>query len=81
MALTEMKLGVSYRKRMKSFICNEIHCFLQYIGKMDKIYDQSDSENKGNDQLCSYCTADLCLCFRIGKNQFFLIKKIIVLKM
>ena len=26
------------------------------------------SENKGADQLCSYCTADLRLCFRIGKN-------------
>ena len=25
------------------------------------------SENKGADQLCSNCTADLCLCFRIGK--------------
>ena len=25
----------------------------------------SCSENKGADQLCSYCTADLCLCFRI----------------
>ena len=25
------------------------------------------SENNGADQLCSYCTADLCLCFRIGK--------------
>ena len=23
------------------------------------------SENKGADQLCSYCTADLRLCFRI----------------
>ena len=23
---------------------------------------------KGADQLCSYCTADLHLCFRIGKN-------------
>ena len=29
------------------------------------------SENKGADQLCSYCTADLRLCFRIGKNPFF----------
>ena len=29
------------------------------------------SENKGADQLCSYCTADLCLCFRIGKNPLF----------
>ena len=26
------------------------------------------SENKGAYQLCSYYTADLCLCFRIGKN-------------
>ena len=23
------------------------------------------SENKGTDQLCSYHTADLCLCFRL----------------
>ena len=27
------------------------------------------SENKGADQLCSYCTADLHLRFRLGKNQ------------
>ena len=25
------------------------------------------SENKGADQLCSFCTADLRLCFRVGK--------------
>ena len=29
------------------------------------------SENKGADQLCSYCTADLRLCFSIGKNPVF----------
>ena len=29
------------------------------------------SENKGADQLCSYCTADLCLCLSIGKILFF----------
>ena len=29
------------------------------------------SENKGADQLRSYCEADLRLCFRIGKNQVF----------
>ena len=29
------------------------------------------SENKGADQLCSYCTADLRLCFRICKIRFF----------
>ena len=28
-------------------------------------------ENKGADQLCSYCTADLRLCFRLDKNLFF----------
>ena len=28
------------------------------------------SEHKGADQLCSYCEADLCLCFRIGKSLF-----------
>ena len=29
------------------------------------------SENKGADQLRSYCESDLCLCFRIGKNPVF----------
>ena len=28
--------------------------------------------NKGTDQLCSYCTADLRLCFYIGKKPSFL---------
>ena len=28
-------------------------------------------ENKGADQLCSYCTADLRPCFRIGENPVF----------
>ena len=28
------------------------------------------SENKGADQLCSYCAADLRLCFRICKIRF-----------
>ena len=32
------------------------------------------SENKGTDQLRSYCNADLRLCFRIGKNLFFSIQ-------
>ena len=29
------------------------------------------SENKGADQLCSYCTADLLLCFRLVKHLVF----------
>ena len=30
------------------------------------------SKNKGSDQLCCYCTADLHLCFRICRLVFFL---------
>ena len=29
------------------------------------------NENKGTDQLHSYCAADLCLCFHICKKQVF----------
>ena len=29
------------------------------------------SENKGADQLCRYCTADLRFCFRRGENPVF----------
>ena len=29
------------------------------------------AKNKGADQMCSYCTADLHLCFRIDKNPVF----------
>ena len=29
------------------------------------------SKNKNTDQLCSYCEADLHLCFHIGKNPVF----------
>ena len=31
---------------------------------------EGESENKGGYQLCSYCTADLRLCFHIGKIRF-----------
>ena len=40
------------------------------IDKEEELYYPS-SKNKGADQLCSYCTADLRLCFRLGKNPFF----------
>ena len=40
------------------------------IEEAEKLYYQS-SENKGADQLCSYCTAYLHLCFHIGKNPVF----------
>ena len=29
------------------------------------------SKNKGADQLYTYCTTDLCLCFSIDKNPVF----------
>ena len=35
------------------------------------------SENKGADQLCSYCAADLRLCFRIMQKAGFLITRLI----
>ena len=31
------------------------------------------AKTKGTDQLCSYCTADLRPCFRIGKNDAALV--------
>ena len=42
--------------------------FQIYIG--EELYYLS-SENKSADQLCSYCKADLRLCFRICKNVVF----------
>ena len=40
------------------------------IQKEDGLYYQC-SENKGADQLCGYCKADLHLCFCIYKNPVF----------
>ena len=37
---------------------------------VEELYYPS-SENKGADQLCSYCTADLRLCFCTCKNLVF----------
>ena len=41
-----------------------------WIYKVKEMYYPC-SENKGADQLRSYCEADLRLCFRIGKNPVF----------
>ena len=41
-----------------------------WISEEEKLYYPS-SENKGADQLRSYCEADLRLCFRIGNNPVF----------
>ena len=42
-----------------------------WISEEEKVYYLC-SENKGADQLRSYCEADLRLCFRIGKKPVFL---------
>ena len=41
-----------------------------WIKEEEQLY-YSSSENKGADQLRSYCETDLLLCFRIGKNSVF----------
>ena len=43
---------------------------LKFWIKVEEQYYPS-GKNKDTDQLFSYCTADLCLCFRIGKNPVF----------
>ena len=45
---------------------------LKFCIEVDNELYYPNSENKGADQLCSDCTADLRLCFRIGKNPVFL---------
>ena len=44
-------------------VCIPFFCDRIKVEEMFYLY----SENKGADQLCSYCTADLRRCFRIGK--------------
>ena len=43
---------------------------LKFWVQVEEILYCPSNENKGADQLCSYCTADMGLCFRIGQNQF-----------
>ena len=43
---------------------------LKFCTQVEELYYPC-SENKGADQLHSYCEADLHLCFRIGKNLVF----------
>ena len=45
------------------------------LWKVEGLYYPS-SENKGADQLRSYCAADLRLCFRICKKAGFLITRL-----
>ena len=52
----------SYRKWRRSLIFR--------IEEEEELYYPC-SENKGKNQLRSYCEADLRLCFRIGKNPVF----------
>ena len=47
----------------------QARCLKFRIKEEEKLYYLC-SENKGTDQLRSYCEADLLLCFRIGKIPF-----------
>ena len=42
-----------------------------WIQKVNELYYPCCEYNLGADQLCSYCTADLRLCFRMCKLFFF----------
>ena len=44
---------------------------LKFCLLVEKEFYYLCSENKGADQLHSFCEAVLCLCFRIGKNPVF----------
>ena len=48
----------------------QARCLKFWLQLKEELYLPS-SENKGAGQFCSYCTADLRLCFRICKNLIF----------
>ena len=49
---------------------NQARCLRFLILEEEGLYNPC-SKNKGTDQLCSYCTTDLRLCFCIGKKFGF----------
>ena len=65
---------------------HKLACTVTELEKMARglkfrIYEEEElyypcSQNKGTDQLCSYCEADLCLCFPIGKKSSFLMTRL-----
>ena len=46
-----------------------------WIYKVEELYYPC-SENKGTDQLRSYCEADLCLCFRLCRFLVFPMRRL-----
>ena len=48
---------------------NKVRDWKFWIQKVDDLYYLC-SESKGAGQLCHYYTANLCLCFRLGKVRF-----------
>ena len=59
---SDTKQAVQSQKQAKS---------LKFWNKVEEELYYPSSENKGADQLNSYCTADLHLCFRISKIPVF----------
>ena len=56
------------------YIVAEAGYRLEILALVEEELYYLSSENKGADQLFSYCTADLHLCFHICKNHFSLLK-------
>ena len=48
--------------------------FCEYAGTNMRKLDFCLYENKDTDQLCSYCTVDLCLCFRFRDITILLLE-------
>ena len=67
--MRKLVFGVSRMSDTKRSVSSQQigRCFKFGIKEEDGLYCSS-SENKGADQLCSYCTADMRFCFCIGKN-------------
>ena len=61
--------------RVSDRVQNKLACTVKEEGlklwiQEEGVLYSSCSENKGSDQLCNFCTADLRLCFHIGKYMY-----------
>ena len=73
------KIKLMSREARKPVMCDlnrsvqsqkQARCLKFWLSVGEELY-YPNSENKGADQLRSYCEADLRLCFRIGKYPVF----------
>ena len=66
-----MKISGSAHDKPACTVTEDARSSLKFWILVEEELYYPNSENKGADQLCSYCTADLRLCFRTGKNLLF----------